>query len=194
MTLRRVSPLLLVGAVALTGCMPKMTVEKMKEMAPKQKPSELDRLNVLVGKWEGDATSKVMGMEEKITGKGTSQIHWEGDGWILVERGEYEMKDVGKMKGIGIWSWDSRAKRYRTTWTDSWGGTGVGTVRFDEKTNTYHMKVKGRNPHGSTRGKGTMKLADNNNTMQWTFQEHPWWDFFGLMKVFEMEGTSKKKS
>lgn len=180
----------LVG-MAVVGCAPKMTVEKMKEMKP-QRPAELDKLNMLAGKWEASGEAKMMGLDKPLTAKGTSQMAWDCDNWYLVEHSDYEMSELGKMKAIGIWTYDPKAKKYRIWWFDSMGATGRGTATFDEETKTWQMKAKGQSPYGKTAGRGTTKMLDN-NTIEWSWEEWPAWDLFGMMKVFDMKGTSKRK-
>lgn len=184
--------LAIVGAgycISLTGCMPKMSAEDLKNMRP-QRPAALDQLNKMIGSWETTAEIKVAGMDETMKGSGTSTSSWEGDGWIMVERGQFDMGDMGKMHGMATWTWDDRAKVYRTFWADNMGETDVGTARFNEKTSTWHMKSSGSGPMGKSRASGTARLV-NDKTMEWTWVERV--GPFGMFKAMEMKGTSRKK-
>ncbi len=177
--------------MGLSGCMPKMTMEDMKQMRP-ERPAELDKLNAFVGTWQGSGTAKMIGIDEPMELKGTSETTWEVNNWYLVEHAEYEMGEMGTMKGVGVWSWDSRAKKYRTWWFDDFGGTGTGTITYREACNCWCMSVRGNSPMGSTRGKGCITFKDD-ETMEWTWQEWPAWDLFGLFKFMDMSGTSKRQ-
>ena len=166
-------------------------MEQMKEMRPKR-PAELDRLNMFVGKWDGTGDAKFMGLDETLKTKGTSQTAWDCDGWYLVEHGEFEMGDMGRMHGLGVWTWDAKAKKYRMWWFDNWGATGTGTAEYDESTKTWSMNSKAAGPMGSMAGRGVVKMVDD-KTVEWTWTEWPGWDLFHAFKVAEMKGTNKKK-
>jgi hypothetical protein len=175
--------------ITLTGCMPKMSAEDMKNMRP-ARPAALDRLNMLLGTWETSADITVAGMDEPMKGTGTGTSTWESDGWVLVERSQFEMGEMGRMHGMAVWTWDEKAKVYRTFWADSMGESDVGTARYNEKTKTWHMKSSGSGPMGKSRGFGTAKVIDD-KTMEWHWVERA--GPFGMFKAMEMTGTSKKK-
>ncbi len=169
MNRRLVSSTLLVSlaGVLLTGCMPKMTIEDMKNLKP-QRPPELDKLNAFVGRWSGTSQMEMAGIDEVITGSATSEVKWDGDGWFLVDKYQASMGDAGEMNAIGVWTYDPQSKKYRTFWADNTGGTGAGTIRHDEKTGTWKFNAKSRGgPMGRTVGKGPMKFVDD-KTMEWT--------------------------
>ncbi|MCH7839975.1 MAG: DUF1579 family protein [Planctomycetes bacterium] len=175
----------------LSGCMPKMTMEEMAQMRP-ERPVELDKLNAWVGTWKASGTVKMMGIDEEITLSGTSQNAWGVDRWCLLEHGEYEMGAMGKMNGLGVWTWDTKAKRFRSNWFDSMGGTGSGTAKYDEMTRTWTMNMRGKGPGGATRGKGYVRFVDD-DTMEWAWQEWPAWDLLGLFKFMDMKATSTRQ-
>lgn len=174
-----------VAAVALTGCAPKMTVAEMKDQMPKR-PAELDRLNMFVGHWEGTGECRMEMLDEPLKTQGVSEIQWAGDNWYLVEQGRFTMGDFEPMKGLGTWSYDTHAKKYRSTWVDSMGSTGLGEATYDEKTGTWKWSGDTYGPWGKSRISGTLKFPDE-NTMEWTMAEH-----MGLAKTMEMKGTSKR--
>jgi hypothetical protein len=171
----------------VTGCQqPKMDMAEM--MKPPPRPTELDQLDPLVGRWEGTAEMRIAGMDKPMTFHGTSTTAWEADRWALVERSEGTMEEGGKYAGLGTWSWDSKARVFRQTWIDNHGGSGSGTATYDASTKTWHMKARSSGPRGSTVGEGTVKLSDS-NTMEWNWTE---WDSLKLRKMMEMHGTSKR--
>lgn len=178
---------LVLSATVMTGCMPKMTIEEMKAMTP-ERPAELDRLNFLIGTWEG--TGEVafgwLDCPLKITSRST--IGWELDNMVLVEHAEFSMEELGDMKGVSTWTYDAGSGKYRTFWIDSMGGSSTGTARYREKTNTWHFKAKINSAHGTMSGKGTMKMVDD-DTMEWTWNESA---LMGMMKISAFSGTMQR--
>ena len=180
--------LVILATPALPGCMPKMTIEQMKAMMP-ERPAELDKLNRFVGEWESTGEAEFGGLDRVLKNTGTSHIVWGNDGWCLVEHAEFEMEEFGTMKAIGVWSYDPKSKKYRTSWFDTLGSIGQGTITCDESANTWTMKAKSRGAMGTTTGRGTIMFIDK-DTMEWSFTERA---FFGLFKVGEYTGTSRRK-
>lgn len=172
-------------ALTLLGCH-KPNMEDM--MKPSPRPAELDRLAMWVGTWEGQGEMKMAGSDEVVTGQGVSTMDWDAAQWVLVEHGTYTMKDETHT-GIGVWTWDAPAKKYRMYWFDSHGGTGLGTATYDAATNTWHMKYKGQYGKMTTVGEGTTRFV-NDNTMEWTCTE---WNAWKTRKLMEMKGTSRRK-
>ncbi|MFQ5589764.1 MAG: DUF1579 family protein [Phycisphaerae bacterium] len=179
---------LTLGVGALTGCMPKYTIEQLKEMMP-ERPIELDKLAMFLGEWEGTSETTLCVLDEPLSGTGSRTMEWTLDKRYLVEHGDYDMGELGKMKGVGLWTYDPKAKKYRIWWFDSQGGTARGTATFCDETKTWKMKVKGRNPWGKSKGKGTVTFVDD-DTIEWEWSE---WDGSGLFKTAETTGTSKRK-
>jgi hypothetical protein len=177
-----------VVGLSLTGCMPKMTIEEMKAMMP-ERPVELDKLNMFAGTWEGTGEATMAGLDQVLKTGGMSKVEWGCDGWCMVEHGKYEMEEFGTMEGIGLWSYDPKAKKYRNFWVDSMGAAGTGESVYCEKTKTWKMKAKSHSSWGTSISRGTMTFPDP-NTMEWTWTEY---DALGLSKMMEMTGTSKKK-
>jgi len=138
-------------SILAAGCMPKMTIEDMKAMRPKR-PAELDRLNVFVGKWKAAGECTMAGVDEKMSFSGTGEAKWEGDGWILMNRGTMSMGELGEMQGYEMWSYDVKSGKYRIAWADTMGGFGVGTAKYNEKDNSFHSKVTNYTPFGKTSG------------------------------------------
>lgn len=182
------SGLAAVSACILTGCMPSMTIEEMKAMMP-ERPVELDRLNVFAGTWEGTGDATMLGVDKVLKSSATSEGHWEGDDWYMVIRSVMDMDEFGGMKALETWTYDPHCEIYRSTWVDSMGSIGTGTTRFNENTNTWHMRAKSHGPMGKSTMKGWVRIIDDNN-MEWVWSSHV---FFGLIKTMEMKGTSTRK-
>ena len=175
----------------LPGCMPEMTMEDMAKMRP-DRPPELDRLNAFVGTWKGTGTANMMGIDEPMKLTGTSKTAWGVDNWCIVEHGDYEMEGMGDMKGLGVWTWDARAKKYRTWWFDNFGVAGQGTLTYSKASDCWFMTVRGKSAMGSTRGAGCITFKDK-DTMEWTWKEWPAWDLLGLFNFMDMKGTSTRQ-
>jgi len=175
------------ASIVLTGCMPKMTIEELRQTTP-QRPAELDLLNDFVGKWESTGELRFAGLDEVLKSSGTSETKWEGDGWYLVERSTFTMDELGEMQGMATWVYDSGAKVFRNTWVDSMGGLSVGTAEYDEETRTWYMKSTNYTPMGKSKARGKARFVDD-DTMEWKYSEHA---LGGLVKVMEMTGTAKK--
>ena len=189
--IRRTFPCLIVIACAgivLTGCTPTFTIEEIKEMRP-ARPAELDKLNMFAGEWVSTGEATMTGLDEVLKSTGTTESTWGCDGWCLVERSTMNMGELGGMTGLGVWTWDAKAKKYRSSWADDWGTTGRATAKYDDETRTWTMKAKGTGPMGKSVGKGTATFVGD-DTVEWTWTE---WDSLHLMKVFEGKGTSKRK-
>lgn len=190
MTMRRtlVGAFACLVALAAIGCMPKMTVEDFKAMRP-QRPQELEMLNAFVGKWQHTGTLKMSMFEDEVKTSGSNEAKWGGDGWYLVDSGTFGMGEMGEMKATSLWAYDAKAKKFRTAWVDSMGGFGTGTVRYNKKTDTWHMTARSQTPHGTMYGKGTTKFVSDDEA-EWTWSESA---LFGLIKVMDMKGTTKRQ-
>ena len=188
--MRHVKPIT-IAIVAFTctlvlGCMPKMTLEEMKEMMPKR-PPELDKLNAFAGQWEHEGEAKMAVLDQPVRVTGTSKGEWEGDGWYLVSRSVFSMEGLMDMEGLEAWTFDTHSKKYRSTYVDTVGTVGTAESWHDEKTNTWHMRATSHGPNGNTRMCGTVEFVDD-NTMEWTMVEYA-----GLTKMVEMSGVGRRK-
>lgn len=189
MNYRRSASFILLGTAAvftLPGC---MSSEKMKaefKGMVDNRPVELDNYNMWVGTWEGTYSCTMMGDKAPTNSKGTSVVQWHGpDKRILVVHDTMEVPEIGTMKGVGGWNYDSSAKKYRMAWMDSLGMVDVGTGTYCPISKTWTMKSKSNWGTGT----GTAKFIDA-NTIEWHWVARgPFW-----MKIMEMTGTSKRKS
>jgi len=172
----------------MVGCMPKITIDDMKQMTPKR-PPELGMLDAFIGRWTSEGEAKFTGLDETIKMTGTSEAKWDGNGWIFVNRFSSSMADLGDMLGIETWTYDVRAKKFRTTWADDHGGSGVGTAWHDARTNTWHVKSKVYSPWGDNIGVGTAHFVDK-DTVEWNWKEYA---MGGLMLTMEMNGTNHRR-
>ena len=182
------------SALTLTlaaGCTPTMNVEMMKQMRP-PRPAEMEHLAALIGRWDTSAETKVICLNLVLPVKGVSENSWDGDRWCMIERGEYEMGELGTVHEFGVWTWDSAAKKFRIWRFDSFGGTRIGSAKFDEKSNAWTLRAKRQSSWGSSSDRGMIKIVDD-KTLEWTWEEWPAWDALHLFKMAVFSGTSKRK-
>ena len=174
-------------AVALVGCQ-QPSMEDM--MTPPTRPAELDRLGMFIGTWEGTSEMTAPGSDEIINCTGRSTARWAADGWVMIEEYEGALAD-DQYEGVALWTWDPKAKKFRTFWTSSFGELAHGTATFDEETKTWHMRGESRNLYkgSKTIGEGTATMVDD-NTMEWSFTEY---GPMKLKKLAEGKGTSRRK-
>lgn len=177
--------------VLTIGCASAFDAESIRSMSPKKTP-QLASLSCFEGTWETKALTEILCLGQRFDVRGTTENRWEGDGWYLVERGSYDMGEFGTVHEIGIWTWDDKAKRYRTWRFDTFGGTRFGTAKFDEATRTWSLRAKRRSSWGNTIDRGTIKVVDD-RTLEWKWEEWSTWDPLRLFKMAEFSGTSTKK-
>jgi len=173
------------ACVVLTGCMPKMTIDEMKAQMPKR-PAELDRLDMLVGTWEMEGEVQFAMLDQPLKISGRTESKWEGDGWYLVSRSKMKMEHFDEAQSIETYTYDIRAKKYRSTWADSMGMMGVGQSTYNEKTRTWCWRSTNHTPWGQSCMEGKMRFLDD-NTAEWSFTES-----MGLSKTMQMTGKSKR--
>lgn len=186
--------LFMAGLAAFTaaGCMPKMTLDQMKEMKV-ERPAELDALQAFVGEWRSTGTCKMLMVEgePELTTTGTSKAEWAADGWYVVEKYSHEMQDLGPMHGVGVWTYDASDKEYEVWWFESDGSTGDGEMTHDAATKTWKMKGEFEMGGHVMYGEGSVKIVDD-STMEWHWKA--WADALHTMPAMEMKGTSTKTS
>jgi hypothetical protein len=178
-----------VSMVLASGC--KSPGMSMDDMVQPPRPAELDHLQQFVGKWRGEWTMKVMGMDEPIKSSGVNEVKWDLNGRYLVEHMKAEMGDGKVMESKGVWTYDPRAKKYRTWWFDDWSGVGEGTAKYCPETRTFCMKGKSKvlAAGHKTVGEGCVRFVDD-NTMEWCWRERIPWTWITIM---EFTGTSKRQ-
>lgn len=182
--------LLTVFAPFLGGCGGPQ--QNMQEMKPPPRPAELDKLDRLLGRWEGTAEMKMPGVEEPMKSTGINRVEWACDKRVLMENLDLDLDDGSKMTGIGLWTWDPKRGRYRTWFFDSFGSVFQGWAKFANDSDTLNFKGQGTNPMTGkpTYGEGTLQFTTD-NTMTWTWKE--WDDPLKWGPATEMTGTSQKK-
>jgi hypothetical protein len=174
--------------VVLVGCQQPSMEDMMK---PPQRPAELDHLNMFVGQWDGSGEMTMPGADKPMTSKGHSNVRWAADGWALIEEYEETMGDGGTTKGLALWTWDPKGKKFHTIWLSSHGELSHGTAKYDAATRTWQMHGEDNNPYTGMRsiGEGTARFTDD-NTMEWSYTAYGPWK---MKKLFEMKGASHKK-
>ena len=179
---------LLSSVVMDSGCTPSMTIEEMKAMMP-NRPVELDQLNAFVGTWDHTGFATMAGLGEPVATTCESEVRWEGDGWYMVDGATCTMAGFDAVGMNAVWAYDSRARVFRTNWVDAMGSFGVGTMRYDKKTDTWHMEGRSYKPFGTVTGKGTVKFLAA-DTREWVWTEYA---MGGLIKTMEMRSMAKRR-
>ena len=179
---------LVLSATVMTGCMPEMTIEEMKEMMKVERPAELDRINFKTGTWEATGEGQFAGLDQPVKTTMRATGSWECGERLMVSRGTMTMEELGDFEFMEIWTYDAQAGKYRTYWFDNGGMTGVGTAKYDDKTDRWTTRMRMRGPFGNMSAKGTMTLTGE-TSMHWTWKESV---MMGLMEVAHWKGTSKK--
>lgn len=190
MTRRNVACVILTlcASVPLTGCMPKMTIEQMKADMP-ERPGELDRLDFLVGEWEYTGEADFGFLDQALEVTSTIACEWANDDWYLVCHEDAEMEELGKIKVTWVWSYDGRAKKYRTWWFIGIGETVTGTATFDGPAQVWTEKGKSRSELGNSTYRGTMRIMDD-DTVECDYTQRT---FLGLVKLADYKGTMRRK-
>lgn len=191
MTSRRLTCSLasLIGVAWLAGC--QQPAHDMSQ-GPPPRPAELDQLDAWVGTWKGTGEMTMYGPEgeQKMTTTGTESVKWICDNRVLMSEMEYEMGDMGAMKGLWLATWDPQAKKFRTWWFDNMGSVGEGTMWKDADTGEWIMRSKGRDAMtGESRMEKSRSKMTDSGTMEWSFTEYDGW---GFSKKMSGTGTSKK--
>jgi hypothetical protein len=171
--------------------MPKMDLETLRDMQP-SRPAELDRLAPFIGRWEGKGELKMSVLDEVLPMTGISENSWDCDGWCMVERDHYEMGDLGSVTDVSVWTWDAKARTFRIARFDSVGGAAAGTADYDERSQCWKLKSGTRTPWGKMQSRGTVRMVDE-DTVEWTWDEWPGWDWLRLFKIAEMKGTNQRR-
>lgn len=183
----------LIGACAilfclLAGCQQPAMSEMMQQP---ERPAALDKLNAWVGTWKGEATMTVPKTGEQMTMTGTSESRWAADDWLMVEEATMTMEGGEEMKGIGVWAYDSKIKKYRFWWFTNWNMVAEGTAWYDADENEWVMHGKSRDLASghAWKSRGKAKFV-HPNTVEYESAE-----YVGLipMKIMEMEGVSQRQ-
>jgi hypothetical protein len=171
-------------------------------MEPPKKPApapELKNLERLTGNWTSTAEMISPSKEEIMKhmpagskeppstfGSG-NKTEWAMGGVGLKSEGWYEMGEGQKVNYVEYWTWDSKAKKYRTWYLSDWGESGTGLVTPCTDCDGFCVKGEGVDAQGNKkRMDGCFKFVDK-DTVDWNFCEYnPW----GKMS---MKGTSKRQ-
>lgn len=174
--------------VSTTGCMPKMSVDDLGAMQP-PRPKQLDRLDMLLGRWETTGEIRMAMLDEPVKTGGTNDATWALGKRMLIEHADLDMGPMGHMTGMSVWTWDEARGKYRMWWFDSMGEFSEATVTYNERTKTWSMRGKGSKHGFITFGRGTLRQIDD-DTLEWTWREY---DPLGLFKFADMKGISRRR-
>jgi hypothetical protein len=165
-----------------------------------QKPApaeEMAMLQPLVGDWEESAemiTPDPQRWKQYIPGgrdvpetfRGHSTFKWDFDGMALRNEGWHEMLNLEKNQWVEYWTWDPKARKFRTSFLSNWGHNGTGWAEVDPDGKTFHMHGQTYNARGQrSKYNGMMRLQDD-NSMSFDITEQ------GPRGKARYKGTSKR--
>lgn len=184
--------------VVVGGCaQPKWSEDFPQQPTP---GPEILKLSRLVGTWSGTAEMVTPSPEEMKAGMpegseeempssfaGGGTFEWDLGGMFLTGTSWHEMGPNERVNYIEFWTWDAKAKKYRTWYFSDWGEFGVGTAEFEPDGDTLTMKSTSTGPEGKTRrGKGTMRF-EGDGAYKWCWSEK------GPDGKMEFKGTSTRE-
>ncbi len=158
---------------------------KWSEAFPQQPTPgpEILKLSRLVGTWSGTAEMVSPSPEEMMAGMpegseempssfaGGGTYEWDLGGMFLVGKSWHEMGPDERMNYIEVWTWDAKAKKYRTWFFTDWGEHGTGAAEFEPDGDTLTMTGTAIGTDGKKRrGKGMMRF-EGDDTYKWCWSE-----------------------
>lgn len=160
-------------------------------MEPPKKPGaapEMAKLARFLGTWTGTAemvSPSPEEMPEPYAGEGKTE--WTLDGMFLKSEGWHEMGEGQRANYVEYWTWDPKAKKYRTCYFSDWGESGQGWAWFGPDGETMHFKGTGTDAEGARkRGKGKLVFTSD-TSYDWSWKES------GPMGKMEFKGTAKRE-
>lgn len=171
-------------------------------MEPPKKPGappEMAKLARFLGTWTGTAEmvspspeemkaampEGAEEMPESYAGQGTAE--WTLGGMFLKSKSWHEMGEGQRANYVEYWTWDAKAKKYRTYYFSDWGESGQGWAWFEPDGETMHFKGTVVDAEGATkRGKGKL-IFTSDTSYDWCWKES------GPMGKMEFKGTGKRQ-
>ncbi len=132
---------------------------------------ELDRLDMLVGRWRGTSHAIMAPNGRIVAGKAESHVRWDIGRQFVLEETEYDLDQFGESSALGVWTWDATAGVYRTWRFDSGGRVSMGTADYDADARTWALKSETVGVRQGERsiGKGTIRyLSDKEKIWDWS--------------------------
>jgi len=160
---------------------------KIRELQT-ERPGELDRLEGLVGDWEGPTRVRVLGTDQILEGFGVRHFAWAIDRRYLFNTWKTHMGGgMGQIEALEIWTWDPSISRYRTWWFHSWGVFGTGIVTYNAQTGEFLMEGDERNSLDGKESRINTRVAGiDPNTISWRAR-----DTLGE-RGYEISGTAHR--
>lgn len=135
-------PLLFVAAILLTGCVSQQLGHTLRVAQTSERPAELDRLQVFIGTWQGEAEERVIETDQVTRYEGRSTMTWEAGGRVMLERSDITRNGQPESH-IALTTWDPNMGRYRL-----WGFDSTGLVvdaaswEYVEADNSWRRTVR----------------------------------------------------
>lgn len=187
MNLIRTSTLFMTLVVAgLIGCAaPTVDFSKIQRPA---RSAEMDAFDVFVGSWSWQA--EMCNADEKHRSwSGTATWLWTLDQRCLHGQLSAKSDDVA-FDTAGIWTWNSKSKKYIWWMFNNWGYPQRGTARYDAAKKSWTLDYSSTGLDGTPScGQYRITVADH-NTLKWEMTE---WTPLHLAKKMEMKGTYTRR-
>lgn len=139
---------------------------------------ELERLGMLVGRWESTAESVLEDTGEVLHVSSTVAADWALGGEFLItkarfliEGGEGVSAWESETADVGVFTWDAEARIYRVWHFDDGGMFATGTMEYEATTRTWRVSEESVDRRTGTRvrGEGTMRyVAADERLTEWT--------------------------
>lgn len=153
---------------ALSGCdQHRMTrMNKVEVGALSERPGELDRLEVFIGRWQGTAEHRMGETDETLRYEGSSEITWEAGRRVLLERSTLTRNGVPESH-IAVTAWDPQSRVYRVWKFDSSGAVVAAESWNNEiDPNTWRITRRTRD----MLVEGTLTVSPDGSRMDSTYE------------------------
>jgi len=141
------------------------------------RPAEYERLEMLVGTWEGNSHATFEDSDQVLTVRSFVQADWDLGRRYVVARSNFSFTDavsgarLRPSKSVTWFTWDENGGKYRYWTFSSDGGVTSGSMEFAPSTNRWTLKQIGEDPATDEyviTGWGEMKyVSDSEKIVTW---------------------------
>lgn len=189
--MRAIVAIFSLAALLVSGCAAQK--QDLGNVGSVERPIELDKLNMFLGRWEGQFRVQVPGQDQPILGTGSSHYEWSCDRWVMVEHSQSHVAGRETVQDVCLWNWNAKREEYQLTWLDNTGTMMHATAQFDSDGKAMQVTAHGTNQLTGKHvyGQGTIEFTDP-NTKVWTFRQ--WENPFKWGKPIVSSGSHRKQS
>ncbi len=170
MNMRVVAAICSLAPELIGGCAGSQPI--LRDTSRIQRPVELDKLSMFLGRWEGRFQVRHPGQDQPTVGTGRSHYEWTCDRWVLMEHSQTQVDGQDMIQDVCLWRWDPGDEEYHLAWSDNTGTMMHATGRFDSDGKTMKVIAHGDNQLTGKRsyGEGNIVFTDP-NTKVWSFRQ-----------------------